>query len=143
MKTSSRFLLVSILLCFACSNKNELTLVKKGQTNYQIILEDEPDATLQKAAFELQTYLEKISSVKIPISNTSNITKEKKQLFVFTDTNLASPHTVSYKTENDNLLISGGSSESTLYAVYEFLEIELACKWFSPEVEKILESKNR
>ena len=141
MKTTSLFLLVSILFCFGCSNKNKLTLVKNGQTNYQIILEDEPDAILQKAAVELQTYLEKISSVKIPIDNTSNISKEKKQLFVFPDENLASPHTVSYKTEDDNLYISGGSSESALYAVYEFLEIELDCKWFSPEVEKIPELK--
>lgn len=137
IKTTSPLLLLSILFCFGCSNKNELTLVKNGETNYEIVIPEAPDATLQKAANELQSYLEKISSVKFPITNINNSSNEKKQIVVFTDKKLASVQTVSIKIENENLIISGGNAQSTLYAVYEFLERELGCKWFSPKVEKI------
>ncbi len=47
------------------------------------------------------------------------------------------PHRIQYYSEDENLFIRGGSPQSTLYAVYSFLENELGCKFLSPDVEVI------
>ncbi|MEN8116456.1 MAG: DUF4838 domain-containing protein [Bacteroidota bacterium] len=129
--------LILILSFIGCSQKDQLTIIKKGTSGYQIVLPENADNTIKYAADELQNYLEQISTSKIPVVTKNSADSEKKRISLFEDSGLKSVHTVSIKTEGENLVISGGSSQSTLYAVYEFLEMYLGCKWFSPTVEKI------
>ncbi len=133
----SLFLVASLLLVlFSCTRKNELTLVKNGQSHYEIQLPENAGATLEKAAGELQKYLQQISSAKLPITSGENADAAKSVIRIQTDTNLA-PHTVSYFCDGKNLVLSGADGQSALYAIYSFLENELDCQWFSPAVEKI------
>ncbi len=130
-------LITGLFLLNFCTTKNQLNLVKNHKTEYKIIIPASADTQIQIAAKELQSYLEKISSVKIALTTDEQTTRPPKTISVFSDPTLNSPHTVSYKAEKENLVISGGSSQSTLYAVYEFLERELGCLWLSPEEEKV------
>jgi len=126
----------------ACKTNNNLTLVKNGKSNYEIVIAENSEKTVEKAAKELQTYLEKISTVKIPLVNEQNSSSDKKKILIGTVADkIISEHTVAIKTEGENLVITVGNSISTLYAVYEFLEMNLGSKWFSPTVEKIPELK--
>ena len=141
MQTKNLFLLFILLNFLGCTNKGQNTIVKNGQSDYEIVVTKNSDKHIKKAAFELQKYIEKISAVNIPIADDSKISSHKKQIYVSVDKNLTSEHTVSARCEDGNIIISGGNSQSALYAVYEFLEMELGCKWLSPSVEKIPQQK--
>ncbi len=131
-------LLICTLSLFACSQTKEITLIENGETNYEICIADDAEKTIQKAATELQKYLKEIATVEVPIVSNSDRNEVKKSILLFENSELVSPNTVSIKSDLEkNLLISGGNAQSTLYAVYEFLENELGCLWLSPEVEKI------
>ena len=51
-------------------------------------------------------------------------------------------HAIQYGFNNNDFLIQGGNGKSTLFAVYEFLERELGCKFYSPKVEIIPTQKS-
>ncbi|NQU51691.1 MAG: DUF4838 domain-containing protein [Bacteroidetes bacterium] len=142
MSLKKTVLFAIILAMLGCTQNQKLTLVKNNKSNYEIVLPAQPDEIIEKAGNKLQTYLEKISSVKIPIVNESELNEKKRQIFVSVNPEeLTSVHSISIKTEGENLIITGGSGESVLFAVYEFLEMNLGCKWYSPTVEKIPTSK--
>jgi hypothetical protein len=68
---------------------------------------------------------------------------ESKSIFVRTESDASlTAHTIAYHLDGDDLHIYGGSSRSTLYAVYRFLEQELGCMWLSPDAELIPETKH-
>ncbi|MCK3685836.1 DUF4838 domain-containing protein [Maribellus sp. YY47] len=136
MNKSLSLVAALLIVLFSCTRKNEVTIVKNGQSHYEIKLPENAEATLEKAAGELQKYLLQISSAKLPITSGENADTEKPVIRIQNDTHLA-PHTISYFFEGKNLVLSGADEQSTLYAVYAFLENELACQWFSPAVEKV------
>lgn len=141
MKTRNLFLFALILCFLGCSNKNQLILVENGQSDYEIVIPEKSDETIEKAARELQKYIELISTVNIAVVSENKNVSGKKKIIVKEDSGLAAPQTVLFKSEGDNVVISGGSPQSTLYVVYEFLEMNMGCKWFSPTVEKIPEQQ--
>ncbi len=137
--TRDYLLLVAFLLGMtACSSNNELILINNGTSNYEIRIAKDSDSTIKKAASELQKYLQQITSVKLAVVTEDNTTSGKKGILVQGSDELSSSHTVSLTSDTEgNISIAGGNSQSTLYAVYEFLEKEQDCLWLSPEVEKI------
>ena len=138
MNIKQIFFVLLMIILSSCINRNDLTIVKNGKSGFQIVIPEDADETIEKAAGELSRYLEEISSVKIPVINKNNADTGKKWILVGTKTNeISSEHTIFIKTDGDNLVISGGNSKSILYAVYEFLEKDLGCKWYSPVVESI------
>ena len=139
-KLISLILIVGLL---SCTKQSHIAIVENGTTEYEIILPDNSDKIVEKAASELQFYLEKISSVTVPIVEHNNTNTHVKYIFVGRkEDNLKSPHSILIKNEGENIVITGGSSQSVLYAVYEFLETQTGCRWYSPTVEKIPDSKN-
>ncbi len=137
------FLLLLIVVFISCTKKNQLTIVENSTTEYKIVLPDNSDKIVEKAAGELQIYLEKISSVKVPIVKQIKTETNKRYIFIGKKAdNLKSAHSILIKNDGENIVITGGSSQSILYAVYQFLENYTGCKWYSPTVEKIPDSKN-
>lgn len=132
---SSAIIGLLIFTCLlSCENKN-IELVKNGDTSYEIITAKNATEKEKHAATELQHYLEKISTVKIPIVDENNQNTNKRKITVKKlDIN---PNEISITTSEGNLIIGGGSENATLNAVYEFLEIYLNCKWYAPNVEDI------
>jgi hypothetical protein len=113
-------------------------------SNYEIVIPSEADSTIRHAAEELKHYIRQSSGADIPVTSEEAHDSDQKALMLGFEptTPIPSPHTIGYYQEGDDLYIYGGSSLSTLYAVYRFLEQELGCMWLSPKADLIPESKD-
>ncbi len=141
MSHSKSIIIALLATLFACS-QNNITIVKNNQTGYEIVVPENADTTVVKAAGEFQYYLAKISGVQIPVTSETKADANKNKVFIGGKADeTSSAHTILIKNEGKNLIITGGSSQSVLYAVYEFLERYAGCNWYSPTVEKIPASK--
>jgi hypothetical protein len=129
-----RNILVFILglsLAVSCKNEAGLSLIKKGQSDYQIQVVPGEDSIVMNAAIAFQKALEASHQVKLPIVRT-NEDLNQPLIKIQVNPNLPSTATVHYQTMGKNLLISGGSSKSTLHTVYELLERELGFAFLAP-----------
>jgi hypothetical protein len=141
MSHTKSFIIVLLATLFACT-QNNTTIVKNNQTDYEIIVPENADTTVVKAANQFQYYLEKISGVQIPVTGETKADANKNKVFIGGKANeISSAHTILIKNEGNDIIITGGSPQSVLYAVYEFLEMYAGCKWYSPTVETIPASK--
>ncbi|MCK0144866.1 DUF4838 domain-containing protein [Arenibacter sp. F26102] len=139
VKSKFRFLgLLLILLAISSCNLDGIELIHEGKSDYEIVLMGRATTSLNKSAEVLQSYLYKISGTKLDVVNETSQNAEKKKIYLGIDyeRNLEA-HGISIRTKSNNLLISGGSDKATKYAVYEFLERYLGCRWYAPGVEKI------
>ncbi len=131
--------LVLLLLTAAASAAN--WLFRDGRSDYQIVISSEASTSEQTAARELQLYIEKMSGVRLPITN--NIETDGKSIFVGYNSRVADltgarkPRTndenFTYRTVGHNLFIWGGSQRGTMYGVFTFLEREFGVHWFTPK----------
>jgi hypothetical protein len=127
------FCIFLLLLAINGNAQQVLHLAKKGKALSTIVLPENADELEQKAARELQSYLQKIGDVEMAIGD-----KSENQVNIFVRQNPEiDKHQVAYYTEEGDFYIEGGSPKSTLYAVYTFLEKEMDCRFYSPAVEKI------
>jgi len=143
VKINATVLLAFIFMVMAgCQSNQSLVLVKNNRSDYRIVIPDDAGETVEKAASELQKYISKISSVNLPVIKNSEANDGTKKIEVGNNliSNLDEPSVGMY-VENNNLVITGGSSESTLYAVYDFLENQAGCRWYSPDAEKVPSQK--
>ncbi|MBI9065618.1 MAG: DUF4838 domain-containing protein, partial [Marinilabiliaceae bacterium] len=139
MKFINTLLLVLAFGMIGCTSY----LAKDGQSDYRIILTDSSDTIQQKAAAELQHYLNEISSAYLPIETTPgerNIYLGKPQKAApeinALDTDQLKTDGFCLKTVQEDLYIIGGLEKGVLYGVYELLE-QLGCRQYSAEVQKI------
>ena len=130
---------VILLLLGSCNSFNKIVLTENGESSYEIIVAENADSILLHSANELSYYLEKISGVHIPVTTIGESTPESDKIFVgeSDQSEDLKPHSVCVRTNGANLYIEGGTSKSTLYAVYDLLERELGCLWLSPVAEFI------
>lgn len=135
MQIFHQSILLSLLtiLLFSCQSCTSITLVSAGESNYRIVLAENADPLEHQAAEELQTYLQHISGVSLPITSgeTSGNVIRLGQLEELAES------TIAYGVEGEQFFIGGDSPKSTLNAVYAFLEKELNCRFYSPSVEHI------
>lgn len=129
----------TIILLVASCKPGEIVIINNGISNYEIVIPDNADTITQGAGNELSHYLNRISGADISLVKESSLNTGKNHFFIgFLPTvELTNPNTVSYKSQEQDLYITGGSPKSTLYAVYAFLEQELDCMWLSPEAEVV------
>lgn len=125
------WLLIFCFPIYGCSDDSFIELNDSKSANYEIIGNGSGDE--KKAADELRKYLSKITGVEFQEGTSDSRTPK---IIVSKNEKLGTQE-VSYGFENEDLFIQGGSEKSTLYAVYEFLERELGCRFYSPTVEKI------
>lgn len=138
----------------------DIILNRKAKT--QIVISPMATPAVRFAAEELQTYIKKITTVKIDIVSADKMLKHIPSIFlgknIFTNKlqkeirskagiNRAMGHI--HKDEafylfndNNNLYIIGGAPRGSLYATYELLE-KLGCRWFMPgEMGEVIPKKN-
>lgn len=129
---------VLILLAHSCSNSNSLKLIEDGDSNYEIVFSGLATKQNYKSAEILQNYLQKISGTKLNLIDESSQSANKHKIYVgnFSNANLEE-HQIQIKTNEEDVMILGGSDEAIRNGVYEFLEIYLGCKWYAPNVEDI------
>ena len=134
--------LLLILWTFTSCNRDGIELVHEGQSNYEIVIMGRATESQHESAEILQRYLYEISGAKLGIVEEASQTVEKQKIYLGIDYERhLEADGISIRTLDKNLLLSGGSDKATKYAVYEFLERYVNCRWYAPEVEKIPVSK--
>ncbi|MBQ6067077.1 MAG: DUF4838 domain-containing protein [Clostridia bacterium] len=120
--------------------RTPLTLAQEGSSGYVIVCGKRSGDPEYTAAEKLQTYLERISGVKLPVVSDDTPPAEKEIVVgrtnredgvISLDRGGFTEETACYFTEGDRLVIAGGEPRGTLYAAYEFLKRELGCRWYT------------
>jgi hypothetical protein len=126
----------------------ELVLVQDGQPAASIVVGAEASPQAREAAAALQQYLERISGASLPILGEQDRVDGARILVGHSGAvrelgiDIPSGHTPRMdeegfviKTVGPNLVLAGNEDWAymgTLFAVYDFLENELGCRWYMP-----------
>jgi len=124
------------IIVISCKNNKQLQLVNNGTSNYEIVIAENFSNEMLAVSEELQAYIQKISTVKIPIVVENKVATNKHKLFLKVEDFDKNKLKIKVE-ETNNIVISGGSEIALKNAVYEFLEGYLNCKWYTPKVEDI------
>jgi hypothetical protein len=124
-----------------------LTLVEHGNSDYRIVMAEDAIPSERHAAQELQSYLERITSVRLPLVTDADPPRRHEILIGFNrhaaglgaqaEPAALGPDGFVLRTEGGRLIIAGGRPRGTLNGVYTFLEEQLGVRWFTPDVEHV------
>ena len=132
-------LVFSALLLVGGSQLQGITLVDVERSDYTIVISPDSSPPQKYAAEELATFVEQISGVRLDVSDAPT---DGPMVFVGPSAALeaVSPD-IDYevlgeeglviRTVGSHLVLTGGRPRGTLYAVYEFLDGELGCRWYT------------
>ncbi len=131
---------------FAKDGKGKNVIARKSKTEIVIVLPDKAIPVENTAAEELKKFLSEITGAEFKIINEKQLDSGKKGIFIgntrfahaerIDSTKLKAEESV-IKTVNGNIILSGGRPRGTLYAVYNFLENVLGCRWYALDCTKI------
>lgn len=132
----------------SCVENNEkLLLASNGSTDWKIIVSHEAPLPEKYAAEELQKFLKEICGADFAVGDDCSAASAHEILVGFSSRTEAlgvdfQPETLGtdglvVRTAGGKLVLAGGKPRGTLYAVYEFLEETLGCRWFSEKVSRI------
>ncbi len=128
---------VAIAVCMGVSPAMTITL--HGGPAAKIVLPADASATEQFAAEELQSYIEQISGATLAIESEGEV--ERARILIggtdaasdaLADLGDDEPEAFVVRTAGDDLILAGASDRGTIYAVYDFLETDLGCRWLGP-----------
>jgi hypothetical protein len=147
MKTVIFLLMSTYLLTF--SRAQDLTLVKNGNSNFNIVIPEDPEVQEIQAAKILQDYIKRISDYSIPIR--SDETFSPNYEILIGNVNRPELAKVPYDelgidglyihNTGQKLIITGGPKNGVIYGVYTFLEKYLGCRKYSSKVDFIPKKK--
>jgi hypothetical protein len=143
-------LLLVAVVVFAlppCLRAGELVLAENGQSAYKIVVADDASPSIKYGAGELQTFLQQIAGVKLPIVS-DKLPQTPKEIILGDNAHFRALNTqidvpslgkegYVIRTVGESLVIVGGKLRGNLYGVYGLLEDHLGCRWFAPEVSRI------
>jgi hypothetical protein len=123
------------------------TLSGKDKKPCTIVIASNAPPSERYAAEELQRYLERITTVKLPIVDDSVRPTSReillgdnghlRKLGLKIDTSKFGPEDFALRSARNKLIIAGGRPRGTLYGVYTLLEENLGVRWFTPELEVV------
>lgn len=121
-----------------------MILAAYGVPKCRIVISREPSSLVRYGAEELVRVLLTITGAKIPIVSDDLPPRENEILLgkscrtqvFFSEMDSLPREGYFYRTEGD-WLIFGGTGRGLLYGIYAFLEDELGCRFFTPEVTQI------
>jgi len=126
-----------------------LYIAEDGVSDYFIVADTENDECIATAADELQTYLEKICGVSLPVVSESSLPEGGKAI-TLGETAISDSVQFDYSvikedgfllhSDGENFIIRGEDSRGTLFGVYTFLEEYLGVRWFTPTLEVVPEN---
>lgn len=124
-----------------------LTLIENGSSNYTIITGENASPAEKTAATELQSFLQKISGVTLPIAVDTSVRSSSRKIIVgktnrepalfSIDREALGEEGFVLKTVGSSVVIAGGEQRGTLYGVYAFLEEQLGYRRYTPKCEYI------
>jgi hypothetical protein len=127
---------IFLFLSLVCQSQESLKLVDDGKSNYEIVIKEHVADNLNSPEKTLQSYINKVTSATLPIVTNSERESTKNSVLLYVEKRI-DPNQINIKVRGDDLVISAGSEISLNYAVYEFLEKYLHCKWYAPDVEVV------
>ncbi len=141
---------ITCLSLTACGNGSEPNgpestgkyIVSNNYSDYAILIPKERDENLTVAIEELQYGIELVTGYKM--ATTTTFVEGRKYLSVgntplyqenksAVDGDGLGVEDVRVLTVGDNIIMIGGDSEYTVYAVYDFMEISFGLKWYTYE----------
>lgn len=147
---------------FTAGKRIEYTLFSNGKSNYRISITADASESEKWASKELQHWLKEISGVELPLLPEDQNYKGPKivigspslsAISPFPPPSLQRPHSSSsgagsganatieesfhYYNLGPDIYITGGKQRGTMYGVFEFMERELGCRWYTPSVSVI------
>ena len=139
-------------LCVLCLStalvaRADVTIADKGRSQYRIVVSASAIPSERYAAEELQRYLEKMSSAKLPIVTDAE-KPAAQEILLGDNTQLAKlPPVVDFtklgpdgfvlRVDGHRLIIAGGRPRGTLNGVHALLEEKFGVRWFTPELETV------
>lgn len=134
----------AVFLSLSISEKcSAVTLVRDGEALYTIVIADDAIPAEVTAAKELQKYLGEVTGVNLPIQDEAESDeklphilvgagKRARKLLPNEDWEGLGKDGIVIKSSGDALILAGGRPRGTLYAVFQFLEDEVGCRWWTP-----------
>lgn len=121
-------------------------LAFNGTSDYTIVAGSEPTPAEQLAVEEFRTHLTQITGCDIPCK--TDVVMESPMIIVGPgkalteiapdlDWEALDKEELVIRTKGKHLILVGGRPRGTLYAVYEFLEKYLNCRWYTKDVVSI------
>lgn len=115
------------------------TLAAGGASDYTIVVDPDCSPAVTYGAEELQTFMEQICGARLPISAPPvagpmilvGPSAALDALRVDIDFDALGDEGLVMKTVGPHLVLAGGGKRGTLYAVYEFLDRYMDCRWYS------------
>jgi alpha-glucuronidase len=106
-----------------------ITLVHQGRSNYTIVLAAQASPSEQRAAKELQRFIEEMSGARLPVITDDQ--PARGNLVLVGDSSAlrklkiqapSGPESFVIQTAGKTLVIAGGRQRGTMYGVYTFLD---------------------
>lgn len=137
---------LTLAACAAGFAQGSATLAEKGKSRYKIVVDAEASPSEQRAAGELQRFLEEMSGARLPIATNGESIRGPaiyvgreyalERLKLGQALGALGPEGYLLRLDGQNVVIAGGRQRGTMYGVYAFLE-RLGCRWFTSEVSRI------
>jgi len=110
-----------------------ITLARNGQTEYRVVVAGDAIAPERHAAEELAHFLEESTGAEFPIVGPDEA-GDGPLILVGQgeragDTTALGTDGLIVLTQGEDLILAGGVPRGTLYAVYDFLEDVVGCRW--------------
>lgn len=132
------------IYCMGKTSYANSVIVAGGESDYTIIVSKEASSVEQFAASELQSYIEQMSGVKLPIQEAGPVSGESNGIYVGEE--LVRQQGISIpaselgwdgfilESSGNNIYLAGLKQRGTLYAAYDLLE-RMGARWFAPDFE--------
>ncbi|GAG35727.1 unnamed protein product, partial [marine sediment metagenome] len=122
-----------------------LELVRNGASDYCIVIANDTRPVVSNAAGVLQEHLQKVTGVTLPIETLGGGAELPAKAILVGEGPLVKKAGVDLSAEKlkydgfvvrlagDRLVLTGALERGPLYAVIDFLEREVGCRWFSKQ----------
>jgi hypothetical protein len=128
--------------------RSALVLARAGATEYAVVVAPDAAAPEKHAARELARFLGEVSGAEFQVREEVPAELQGaprllvgpgacRGVIPTEESERLGPEAYVIRTRGPILAIAGGRPRGTLYGVYSFLEDELGCRWFTPEVSRI------
>ena len=149
---------------FTAGKRIAYALFSHGKSDYRISLSKNASESENWAAKELQHWLKEMGGAELPLlpadpaykgpqifigtpfdyaqgpvasSKSSPSSQSSRSSLTSQSSNALAEESFHYYNEGPNIFITGGKQRGTMYGVFEFLERELGCRWYTPTVSVV------
>lgn len=129
---------------FISGKRVEYSLFNQERSNYQIVLTTGASASEKWAAKELRHWLKEAGGADLPIVESENHNPGPRIVVGYPGFSAIgekepdiNDESFRYFNSGADIYIYGGRARGTMYGVFSFLERELGCRWYTPQVSVI------